>query len=558
MAHDFHVLVVDDEQEVLDAATEQLERFPNVVLRTAASKDAAIETLRRHFHNIAFVDLQLHGSFEAGRDVLQALSEQAPTCERIILTGNARKEPNHVLPLMSPFERLADGLIPKTPSIPWFAPLVGDRLEKSVANQVRVEGLAPLVQSILEQVRRFGMSGDRSEADVEAELHWLFQEIFHGMSGVNDETNVKIQLSKIHQGLSAARVIEALPHLGSDALGRTVLGNRCVVKLGRRKAVEHEIESFRSFVRFGVALDSRVELLGTATADNLAAACYSFAGGNDEAADSLDGVVTLNGDQAGFTQEGAASAINVVDRLFDDSSKRWYDVVGPASEVGLYFEKELRSKFDERIDLISRWARSIAAESGGQYDQARSTLRVGDNVISVPDLKSIALGATQRPLPTCLVHGDLHGGNILLTKSGRLCLIDFAHSGFGPRAIDPAVLHGSVRLWDTHDFPGEDSWTDRFAWLSARAQSEQSRAIALLEGAPVVSGAAPPWRQVADRIDQRTLLCFDDMEAIELLTTCQLQAVRLMTLPVGTEGLLRILCWYDGLHRAFLARKKKA
>ena len=50
------------------------------------------------------------------------------------------------------------------------------------------------------------------------------------------------------------------------------------LEIGPRDEIGQEIERFERFVRYGVRLVNRVELLGAATANSLAVIVYSFAG----------------------------------------------------------------------------------------------------------------------------------------------------------------------------------------------------------------------------------------------------------------------------------------
>src|SRR5262249_22981382 len=101
--------------------------------------------------------------------------------------------------------------------------------------------------------------------------------------------------------------------------GKPVNGSQCVVKIGPVADIEEEVQRYHHFVKYGVRLAERVELLATSSRDGFAAVTYSFAGGVfGEALPRLDGVLEIEG---GHELAGEAIA-----RLFRRSDNNWYSV----------------------------------------------------------------------------------------------------------------------------------------------------------------------------------------------------------------------------------------
>jgi hypothetical protein len=288
-----------------------------------------------------------------------------------------------------------------------------------------------------------------------------------------------------------------------------------------------------------VPLKFRVDLLGFELGDGLGAIAYSFAGGGVSAVRSLDGVAHADG-------IASDAVVSTIEKLFESNESSWYTLLGPEAPIGAYFEHELRSNFIERLQILRNACKKIASNFGGRLDTDSSTLTFGVTTVALPGDSLYGKGYLARKRPTTLIHGDMHGGNILLSENSDIYLIDFAHAGFGPPAVDAAVLHGTIRLWDATALEGH---TDLATVLDSVIQKEERLAMEWRGGPPM-----PPrdsgWERPAQALDRGVRENFDFITADDVLWVYLLHAARLSTLHVGQLGRLRVLAWFTGIKRA--------
>ena len=101
-----------------------------------------------------------------------------------------------------------------------------------------------------------------------------------------------------------------------------------------------------------------------------------------------------------------------------------------------------------------------------------------------------------RAAPT---HGDLHGGNVLVTDDLRAILIDFGRVGLGHNAIDPVTLELSAVLHP-------DAKLDLAGWPTVHQAERWNERALFLEGCPIgpFITACRDWSDEASRGDRET------------------------------------------------------
>jgi hypothetical protein len=226
-----------------------------------------------------------------------------------------------------------------------------------------------------------------------------------------------------------------------------VEGGAVVVKFDEASKVEDEVRRFRRFVQYGVPLRHRVELTGHAVAGKLGALVYGFAGGGTSQIRSFDAAVA----------EGDLETVRrVLKDLFEKPSRQWYEIEGRDRTLNEYRGKRWPGRFGTvRRRLVSeanRWADrfpEIRRRDLGGDEMDR--LQVGDTELLLPSAEYWTKPPFSLPMPTCIVHGDLHGGNVLIADDAvpggqHVALIDYGAAGFGPRLMDFAFLMATVRL----------------------------------------------------------------------------------------------------------------
>lgn len=547
----FRVLVVDDRRNMLNAARSQLASgalAEDVHLELAQTVVEAQEMIDRSCFDLAMVDLRLQDdNSESGRAVVEHLLRHAPSCEVVVISAYVKEEESAVLNLVSP---LADVLIPvllKNSGENLFRPLVAERVARWKKRLLRLDGLDQLVDVICkdERVKRLHLATRGNRDAVKQELVRLFVAMFGGaLPRVDNEPSDGLRLEHIHQGLSASTVVEVVPLLGREALGTDVLGNRCIVKIGRRQDVKAEVDRFNSIVKYGVPTGSRVELLDYAYCDKLAAVCYSFAGGSSTPVTTLESVVQA--DPQGLDgKDTLATVMTCIRSLFSTETRQWYQVRGAQISPGHFVDSSLSAKLTLRSPHRDRRIEKSVHALGGNFDPATGKAVIGGVHLRFPTQEHLGSGELQLGYPSCLVHGDMHAGNIMLDSEHRVRLIDFAQAGLGPRPIDAAVLSGSIRAWDAWRAPRTNDREEVERWLAERLQRE--RAITdNLWAEP--SARSKAWEVCVRQLHERLRDNFEDMTDSELIVCTLLQATRLLTLPVDDPRFaLRLGAWLTPL-----------
>lgn len=297
----------------------------------------------------------------------------------------------------------------------------------------------------------------RSTDEIAVEVERLCDDLFGNRRGIPDRTAVRVEMQRLdRRGLSAAVTVKPLVHLALHDVERETEGFQCILKVGPVADIAEEVDRFQEYVRYGVELPQRVELLAHAYRDALGGIVYSFAGGvGDECLLSLDEVLR---------QSDADVSAKVLESLF--ATTHWYSVSAKKARVLHYFDTEYQTNLAHSLDTNASVLRRIGEELGlfaveGDPERSDTTVRwpEGSNFV-LPGREFLGEGWSARSYERCLVHGDMHGGNVLaVLDSGtagqddasrfqRACLIDYRNAGPGPRCIDAAALETSIRIAD--------------------------------------------------------------------------------------------------------------
>lgn len=441
----FHVLVADNDKTVLTKAVQQLAALhPDIEVQCAESVGEAAELVTTNFFNLAFVDLHLNR--QSGIAVLRELNIKSPSCQMFVMTRHLEKFAGEVLALLSPTFTLA-GLVDKVVgAVDWFGPSVEGPFKEWQRSLVDIEGLDDIVGALQEKADHIDddLKGvENGLIELRRDREALTREVEHLVLGLFGATGAAVEGSRprialriFRRGFSSSLVVEVVPSLRLPALSHEVEGNRCVIKIGPRPEIRTEAERYDRVVRFGVTLEHRVELLGLAEGDALAAVCYSFAGGNAANVRSLDDLIRDDSSEAWQ---------KVLRQIFAKRASNWYSVRAEVPPLREFFRSELNAPLERSFDLFEAWTEHLARQPNVRKEANR--IRVGDNIIiPLPPKAMLASGGLTTPTPGCLVHGDMHGGNIVIDQRGRAYLIDYRNAGMGPRLIDFAALHATLRF----------------------------------------------------------------------------------------------------------------
>jgi hypothetical protein len=459
-----------------------------IAVSNAVNYEEASKIIRTTFFDAALVDLDLReksknksGNFWEGIDVLKKLKKDRPSCRRIILTQNwghdtpaaEQFSPDHdnarfmFLKHNDTLDHVASALVASLagPSVTLENPdavlhaLAGKKATDSKAIKTNEDELHYLMTSL------FSPNGLREERE----------EIVLGQSAPqNPDMDIKsIHLDEFSKGgMSRTVAFHGRPR---DKRGNEMLW--CVVKIGAQSLIFQEYRNYNRYVRYNLSPARRVELLGYAMADSVGAICYSFAGERPLNAESLESLIDTD----------HAAVEKCLDVLFDPSPKEryWYALTQDAATTvgrdgGGLRQRLAFGEFDNSIkelNSLPEFAERIVAhlrekdDPKANYRKKQISLGNGHG-LKVPDHDTLGLLPLQRPYFECIVHGDLHGGNVMVTfdeflpdsnniaeqtagaakaVSGkntpmpRVVRIDFAHTGIGPIAHEFAQMETSVR-----------------------------------------------------------------------------------------------------------------
>lgn len=537
------VLIADNDTGILATFERQLAQYElddAVQLVYAESVAEAEALIAEQYCNMAFVDLMFSpGDREsAGLSFINHLLRAAPSCVPVLMTAYVSDNFMEVARLTTSLAGGRTYLLNKTDEqtagVPTF-------VKNFFARELEAKWQFEVPDSAIALLMRKGKRIDGMRAEpgaVRDEVAHLLFKIFDEPASLPlSKQEVKIELSTMQPGLSASITLLARPNYGLDNRGLPITGNRCVVKIGSRDGIRSEVERFNKLVKLGVPSEFRVELIHWAAGDTLAAVCYSFAGGS-----ASDGIVSLDTllESGDVTRAGA-----VIDRLFAPASKNWYSIPGPDVNMQRYYSDAFGTDFSKRLGAIAHF---LSKQTEWTFDSSKARATFNGFSFSVPAVTDFGKMPYFNLItsPTCLVHGDMHGGNVLVDEENRTVLIDYATVGYGPRFADAAAALATLRLWSG---AGQE---DAPLASAAGAYGEE---MELLRGrARSVRRAPEPWFALSQRISDLIVANFDDRPdedlRIELALTSAVYAISIFGLPIWSAWQkMRLIAWIAAIHQ---------
>jgi hypothetical protein len=187
-------------------------------------------------------------------------------------------------------------------------------------------------------------------------------------------------------------VLECIPFTVRQIANQSHRGNRCVVKVGPVGEAGKELARYERYVKFFRTSQRRVELLGQAYGDTLTAICYSFAGGSNTPADSLEDIL----------EKKDLRALDCLGLSYSPRAREWFKDVSSGQSVWKFFES-VHFQHDKPINLL---------------DKLHSDLVNWE----LPELAALLPGPRTLPVQAdigaqyCIVHGDMNAGNIMMAN----------------------------------------------------------------------------------------------------------------------------------------------
>lgn len=574
----FRVLVVDDEKPIFDVIQSHLGFCGDAIrLDYAATADEAQGFLAERLYDLALLDIYGQDDLLIGLEVYRRIDAANLATRVLLMTQYTLKEDAvRLLELTgSPSAWRIAGFLDKRHQFGTAVKArVGSQLAHFANSRATIDGLDEVAKLIKRQRHRYrdqtGVITLRSNVgEISTEVDRLIRKLYGELPGGTDrESTVSVALAPMQRrGLSAAVVVNATVTVDFARIKGEVGGHKTVLKVGPKSDILAEASRFFEYVRYGVELAQRVELLGVAAGDSLAGLVYSFAGGlYDHDPLPLDEALIED-----LQSTDLAFSVGVLSKLF--SSRSWYSVTSEPQDVGDYFTNNYKTDLgrssregEKQLDQLLK-----KCGDGGPRIDRLDTKRGGLQLTTssgvsmvLPDASVLGWGHLLHKSPTCLVHGDMHGGNVLVESSLespagptpkrkhlRTCLIDFRNAGPGPRCIDAVSLESSIRYADaemaSRELPlvGRRSTPDVTPAVANELLERVSEEKALYRAVFLHQGSVPEtaWAELAATVLEGLFGCFPDMTLREYLATSVRYTIRSLGFSINDAARYRLVSW---------------
>ncbi|MGH8897387.1 MAG: response regulator [Egibacteraceae bacterium] len=363
----YRILVVDNEPDIHIAVEDEIGRISGPVPITfehSSTAREAIGKVKAKYFDLMLLDLHFHDNDLGGYEVYRGLDKL--TCSVEVLLMSHLDFGSEVKTLIRLFA--ADGG-------PRFVGFLDkreqhrDSLRKEVAKlyehflgrNVTIENLDLPVSMILERRHRYQRPGSfplrESPIELGVEVNRLIRDLYVHVPVGRRSSEVSIELAPIDRhGLSAAIVVNANVHISLSRMDPPRSPHKTVLKIGPKGEILEEAARYQEFVRFGVELDERVELLGVGCRDSLGGIVYSFAGGvHRKDLLSLDEILVDD-----IISGNLEVSRQVLERLF--ASRHWYSLTAEPVRLGDYFAENYRTDLTRSASQGIKYLEKLPAE----------------------------------------------------------------------------------------------------------------------------------------------------------------------------------------------------
>ncbi len=380
------VLFVEDEPELHDQVRADLEPH-GISVTTAENAAQAVEQIGTGGYDLFLCDLRIPASLDA------PLPHQG---HGLRVFDHMRVEaPGVPIIIFTGYGDKMD-LRDRLSDAPSYS-LYGDGLSNLAVERTKDEYM-----EVIEMIRGHAEKLNRLAGDIELSgvMPGLLGELDVRLVRIHARTHgaVTIRVDPLNGGRSDARVLRLHARSGDGSVT-----SRVVAKLNTLAAVEDELKRYVQFV----------PILG--------------------AGDYTNHTETL---QAGAQDRGA-----LFYALADDYDLSLFELLAKDDSSASHVVRELRSSLGPWHDN-----QTIVTKSVGDVRRFFVPDRSLDKLPALVDWRTTVLEAVQVYARQAPVHGDLHGGNILVDPHGRPILIDFGRVALATNAVDPVTLELSVVL----------------------------------------------------------------------------------------------------------------
>lgn len=531
--NEYFALVVDNDENIRRQAAETGKRTHGLRVVTAGSLEEAEARLVENFFNVALVDLQLVEGADkdlGGVIVLNHLRRTRPSCRRILLTQHSDKYRREVFRLLDPRTPVVASAVDKLGFEQSFRRFLKQEATDWIRAPVLIDGLTEIVQHVRAKKILGHEIGPARIQSTDAEIDFILSRVF-GQRAVRDDEEDPPEARVVHlRGVFTAGHSRSVVSLFQPGTGDAHHGLLTVVKIGPRVDAVQELRRYDEYVRFRVSLHRRVELLGAALGDTLAAICYSFAGHAPEAITDLQSLLDV----------GDRDALRQMDTLFGPGAEEWLADEVPGDDEGMFFSDAYGLDPVEIGGGIRRFLSEHGEAFGGRL--LESEVRFPGANLRLPS--GLGAGRFRDPYTACVVHGDLNASNVLVDGREHVMLIDFRHTRRGPRCLDFCALQVSARL-AADPLKGANARVaathklERLLWSRNWADPDQELS-AMQE--------LPYWAEVSRHLLRHAYRSLSELTPQEHAVTTLLYALRVFSAPkLGRDEKFRLVVWMSAL-----------
>jgi CheY-like chemotaxis protein len=534
----FRALVVDNDKEFRKLGEEAEDASKGILVDTAADLAAAQVLVAQNFYNVAYVDLHLETGPKHntdGKTLLRELYDARPSCRRILVTKYPTTYREEVFGLIDPEAHIIDGALDKDDFKHLFVDYLRDEAHRWLMAPVELPALEEMHAAITsKKIKGTPMLSGEPAAVTREELDYVVSRLFgQGLAGqaVDPDSTKELNLRLLEGGKSRSIVTVGMPV--SYAGGH---GIQCVVKIGSRQDTIEEQRRYEQYVRFRMSLHRRVELLGSAVADTIGAVCYSFAGRSPSEIEDLQGLLDRQDPRA----------LDVLEQLLGQAED-WQSDGQEGRDLAGFFSNAYGLNPSKIRGTVADFAEHNGARFGARKE--RDELLLEGVRLRLPTDADVGAGVLRGSYGASVVHGDLNASNVIVAADDGVILIDFRHTTRGPRALDFAALHASVRLSaatgaDVITEAARDAGIERLLWTHDWSSTESWW--------PAKEPGEPPyWGSVAACLMRLAHESLGDLSTREHAVTTLLYCLRVFRVEaLGREARFRLLVWMSALIEA--------
>lgn len=277
------------------------------------------------------------------------------------------------------------------------------------------------------------------------ELESIIRAIFLESSGECPiTTSIRVEPFVGDDGHSGSSLLKITPAI----ILKTDSKKSAVLKFGGLNEIRKESKNYDKYVEWFLTVEQTVRKISYKEENHTAGILYSY---------PRDRVGAFRHFAEFIRNEPINRSINIISKIFDIDNKHWLAVNGDT-----YIDQDKR-RFQtyymldvlgcDLYELKNIHLKALRNEISNYqkknkknvWDRKKEYTIFSDLNIKVPDPILFMEKPIVYPLHFTIVHGDLHGYNLLVDQDDEYCFIDFFHTGFGHIYRDFIELELSVR-----------------------------------------------------------------------------------------------------------------